>query len=179
MPPFYFCIARTANVCMSARVETYFFQYEALCYVHRGYAEIKVFMQIGCSRSRFTFIGALQRSRVKFIYKVLLTNKVYLKVPHISAKDANKNANKSKMKEGNSPQEEMRLHRRRRRKRRVYKKLSAYFNINLHSAFKMQDFDSLLLQVCNCMYVCIILVYACMYVSVSPRSIFHVQTDVL
>lgn len=38
-------------------------------------------------------------SLVNFIYKVLLTNKVYLKVLYISAKGHKENANKRKMKE--------------------------------------------------------------------------------
>lgn len=41
-------------------------------------------------------------SLVNFIYKVLLTNKVYLKVLYISAKAHKENANKRKMKEKQS-----------------------------------------------------------------------------
>lgn len=59
-------------------------------------------MQIGWSRSFFIFTRGLRRG-VTFLYKVLLTNKVYLKVLCISAKSADATQINREMKEGRGP----------------------------------------------------------------------------
>lgn len=59
-------------------------------------------MQIGWSRSFFIFTRGLRRG-VTFLYKVLLTNKVYLEVLCISAKSAGTTRIKWEMKEGRGP----------------------------------------------------------------------------
>lgn len=121
---------------------------------------------------------AERRSQVKFIYKVLLTNKIYLKVLHISAKDTNKMQIKARWKRGKQSWRRNEAVEGGGGGRRAGEiKLSADFNINLHSACMMQEFDIF----CRCVTACMF-AYAsvCMHVCLFlPGAYLRVQTDVL
>lgn len=114
-------------------------------------------------------------SLVNFIYKVLLTNKVYLKVLYISAKGHKENANKRKMKERETILSKKWGSIGRRRRREVQEiNPTACFNINLHAEFMIEKDGLSGGVVAACMRV-----IACTHVYLFlPRASLHAQTDV-